>query len=179
MRHDISSCWCLPASGSKEADTLLRTALQPCCPAEKSNKIEQQGLSRRWSFSPSQQTLVAQLFPVAQGSDSSFPRLCPCATPIEHEKVPRFWQLFPYAYGSDLWQGIPEWDFCPSIMRSLVINKGAFWGRIPAVPEILPPQRWFFPAHRFSLRRKEKGCFYHPGIFSCSSWRFRFTLRSG
>lgn len=45
-------------------------------------------------------------------------------------------------------------------MRYLVINKGAFWGRIPAAPEILPPQRdLFFPAHRFSLTRKGKGCF--------------------
>lgn len=45
-------------------------------------------------------------------------------------------------------------------MRYLVINKGAFWGRIPAAPEILPPQPdVFFPARRFSLRRKGKGSF--------------------
>lgn len=36
-------------------------------------------------------------------------------------------------------------------MRYLVINKGAFWGRIPAVPEILPPQR-------------DTGFFQHTGL---------------
>jgi len=47
-------------------------------------------------------------------------------------------------------------------MRHLVINKRAFWGRTPAASEILPPQNFFFPAHRFSQSRKGKSCFKIP-----------------